>query len=215
LKQTTHSGRTFFVTIRTERPLTFPLYLRIPGWAAEASVERTTGPVFHPKAESYFKIEKTWRGEEDIKIVLPMKPRASRRYNNAIAIERGPLIFSLKIGEEWKQVNKDKPYRELPHADWEVHPTTPWNYALDIHEKTLEKDIVFKEHPLGKNPFSPDGAPISAAIRGIRIENWTLLKGSAAPPPKSPVELEGRRLALTLIPYGCTNLRVTEFPTLK
>ncbi len=204
-----------FVTIRTERPLTFPLYLRIPGWAAEASVERTTGPVFHPKAESYFKIEKTWRGEEDIKIVLPMKPRASRRYNNAIAIERGPLIFSLKIGEEWKQVNKDKPYRELPHADWEVHPTTPWNYALDIHEKTLEKDIVFKEHPLGKNPFSPDGAPISAAIRGIRIENWTLLKGSAAPPPKSPVELEGRRLALTLIPYGCTNLRVTEFPTLK
>jgi len=203
------------VKIRAEDPITFPLYLRIPGWATEASIEMTEKPASHPEAESYFKIEKDWHGEEDIKLLLPMKPRASRRYNNALAIERGPLIFSLKIGEEWKRVNEDKPHRELPHADWEVHPTTPWNYALDIHEKTLEEDIVFKEHSVGKNPFSPDGAPISAVIEGKRIESWILLKGSASPPPKSPVRAEGTRETLKLIPYGCTNLRVTEFPTLK
>ena len=203
------------VKIRAEEPITFPLHLRIPEWATEASIEMIEKPVSYPEAASYFKIEKTWHREEDIKLLLPMKPRASRRYNNALAIERGPLIFSLKIGEEWKRVNEDKSHRELPHADWEVYPTTPWNYALDINETTLEENIVFKEHPLGKNPFSPDGAPISAAIEGIRIKSWTLLKGSAAPPPKSPVREEGKRERLTLIPYGCTNLRVTEFPTLK
>jgi DUF1680 family protein len=203
------------VKIRADNPVSFPLYLRIPEWAAETSIEITGRPVSFPEAGSYFKIEKKWQGEEDIKLLFPMKPRATRRYNNALAIERGPLIFSLKIGEEWKQVNTDKPHRELPHADWEVYPTTPWNYALDIDEKTLEEDIVFEEHPVGKNPFSPEGAPISAAIKGQRIESWTLLNGSAAPPPKSPVEAGAALESLILIPYGCTNLRITEFPTLK
>ena len=203
------------IKIRAEDPITFPLYLRIPEWATEASIEMTERPVSFPDAESYFKIEKLWHEEEEIKLHLPMKPRATRRFNNALAIERGPLIFSLKIGEKWKRVNEDKPHRELPHADWEVHPATPWNYALDIHEKTLEEDIVFKENPVGEIPFSPDGAPVTAAIEGIRIESWTLLKGSAGPPPRSPVLTEGTRERLTLIPYGCTNLRVTEFPTLK
>ena len=203
------------VKIRADEPVSFPLYLRIPGWATKAAIEMAGLSKTSPEAESYFKIEKNWHGDEDIKIVLPMKPRASRRYNNALAIERGPLIFSLKIAEEWKQVNTDKPHRELPHADWEVHSTTPWNYALDIHEKTLEEDIVFKEHPIGQIPFSPEGAPVSATVTGIQFESWTLLKGSAAPPPISPVQAQGKRETLTLIPYGCTNLRVTEFPTLK
>ena len=144
-----------------------------------------------------------------------MEPHATRRFNNALAIERGPLVYSLKIGEEWKRVNGDKPHRELPHADWEVYPTTPWNYAFDLNEKTLAEDIVFKEHPMGDLPFSPQGAPVSATVKGIRLPSWTLVNGSAGKLPQSPVEADGELETLTLIPYGCTNLRVTEFPTLK
>lgn len=204
-----------FFKIDAEQPVEFPLYLRIPGWATAASVHMPTRPASHPKGGTHFKIEKKWEREDEIKVIFPMKPRASRRYNNALAIERGPLVFSLKIGEEWKQVNTDKPHRELPHADWEVYPITPWNYALDVNENTLSEDIVFKEHPLGKHPFSPEGAPVSATVRGIRIPTWTLVNGSAGELPLSPVAIEGKRETLTLIPYGCTNLRVTEFPTLK
>ena len=203
------------IKIRVDRPVTFPLYLRIPAWAADASVELKDGPVSAPDAQSYYRIDKSWNGEESLKLHFPMKARATRRFNNAVVLERGPLLFSLQIGEEWKRVNKDKPHRELPHADWEVHPTTSWNYALDIDEKTLERDIVFKEHPMGENPFSPGGAPVSAMVDGVKIGSWTLVKGSAGPPPPSPVQAQGERETLKLIPYGCTNLRVTEFPTLK
>jgi len=149
------------------------------------------------------------------KLIFPMKPRASRRYHNALAIERGPLVYSLKIGEKWNRVNEDKPHHELPHSDWEVYPTTPWNYALDLDEKTLEKEIKFIEHPIGNYPFSPEGAPISATIKGKRINTWILKNGSADEIPASPVIATGELEVLTLIPYGCTNLRVTEFPTLK
>ncbi len=52
------------------------------------------------------------------------------RYNEAVAVERGPLVYSLAIGEQWTRVNADKPHRDLPHGDFEVRPTTPWNYGL-------------------------------------------------------------------------------------
>jgi len=203
------------IRVRVEEPVSFPLHLRIPGWAEEASLavgEELQGDL---EAGTFHRLERRWEGDDRILLRLPMRVRASRRYNNAIAVERGPLVYALKLGEEWKRVNTDQPHRELPHGDWEVYPTTSWNYALDLSEETLEQDIEFSEHAMGKMPFSPDGAPVSARVKGMLLVLWKMENGSAGELPRSPVQAEGPLKELTLIPYGCTNIRIAEFPTLR
>ena len=33
-------------------------------------------------------------------------------YNDSVAIERGPLVYALKIGTEWKKLKGDEPFAD-------------------------------------------------------------------------------------------------------
>lgn len=201
------------VKVQVTEAVEFPLHLRIPGWTEGAEIH-VGDEMLYPKPGTFFELNREWAGETLLKIRFPMRAKASRRYHNALAIERGPLVYSLKIGEKWLQVNQDKPYREKPHADWEVYPTTDWNYALQINAVEINH-LKFEEHPVGKLPFSPEGAPVSVRVPAVKLADWKLVSGSAGNLPQSPVTATGKTEKVTLIPYGCTNLRVTEFPTTK
>jgi len=96
----------------------------------------------------------------------------------------------------------------------EVHPTTPWNYALQLDTEHPENSVRFEARPLGQCPFSPAGAPIGAQVRGRPVPAWQMEHNAAGPLPVSPVQSGEPSEMLTLIPYGCTNLRITEFPHL-
>jgi DUF1680 family protein len=205
---------TLIFTVKAESAVTFPLLLRIPAWAGNAKIV-ADGTEITPDTGSFYRLEREWSGTTVVTLILPMKPVASRRYNNAVSIERGPLVYSLKIEEEWKRVNEDKPWRELPHADWEVYAASAWNYALQVDENNLEDDILFEETSAGETPFSPAGAPVKAMVKGRKLPGWELIHGWAGETPISPVCSEEPLEELTLIPYGCTNLRISEFPVLE
>ncbi len=210
------------LTVRSERAVRFPISLRIPGWAEGATVQvGGAGPQRAMKG-SYFKLDRVWQGTTTIAVRLPMRAEITTRYNGAISVARGPLVYSLRIGEEWTRVNADKPHREVPHADFEVRPTTPWNYGLVVDAAAAERGLHFREQPVGARPFSPEGAGMTAIARARRLPGWTVQGGWAgeispgdgawADPGKTVTNLPIEEV--TLIPYGCTNLRITEFPKL-
>jgi len=201
-------------TVDTERPVSFPLLLRIPAWAAHATVEMEGTTARITETGTFHRIERTWQGRTDLVLTLPMRPELHRRPNHAVSIVRGPLVYALKIGERWERVNEDKPHRELPHGDWEIYPTTPWNYALEIDAAAGSDDIAFEEHPIGDAVFSPDGAPVSATVRGRPVPEWVAENGSAQEVPSDPGASQEPGEDVVLVPYGCTNLRVAEFPVM-
>ncbi len=206
---------TIKLTVTTEKSAKFPLVLRVPGWAEGATVSVGGGAAKRLKPGTFHTIERTWQGTMTVALHFPMKVKTSRRYNGKLAIERGPLVYSLKLGEEWKRVNADKPHRELPHADFEVRPTTPWNYALLVDEAKPETSVTFQEQPIGEKPFAPDGAGMTAKVKGRKLPKWKLANGWAEEILGGPHDSNQPLEELTLIPYGCTNIRVTEFPRVK
>jgi len=199
------------LTVNPERAVEFPLQLRIPEWATETSLQvngKTLGGV---KAGSFHTIRRQWQRGDQVMLKMPMRVRTSRGYQDSVTIERGPLVFSLKIGEDWRKVQgKMRNPAIPPAADWEVHPTTDWNYGLAIDPRKPAAQVIEKN--IGEMPFSSAGAPVEIKVKGRRLADWKLVNGVTGPLPASPVKSRARDETLTLIPYGSAKLRITEFP---
>ena len=196
-------------TITLSRTATFPLHLRIPRWADGAQL-KVGGKSISPTAGTFAVVEREWKPGDLVELYLPMKLRTETRYNNAAAIVRGPLVFSLKIGEQYKKV---KSYHDtLPVADWEIYPTTPWNYGLILDRANPEKSIAVTTRKPGKVPFAQADAAVVLKVKGKAIADWGIVDNSAGETPVSPIASNQPAADLELIPYGNTRLRITEFP---
>jgi hypothetical protein len=207
-------GEEITIQVTAPRAVRIPLHLRIPGWTDTRALS-----VSHPaptarlpaQGESQWCRVEAGSNQKPITLRLAMPVRLYRGFNDAVAIKRGPLVFALPIAARWVKL-RDRP--GLPFDDWEVFPESPWNYALQLDCAHPENSLVFTERSIGAKPFSPDGSPVMATVKGRRLSGWSLEKGAAAPPPPSPVVSSEPLSSLSLIPYGCTDLRITEFPIL-
>jgi hypothetical protein len=72
-----------------------------------------------------------------------------------------------------------------------------------------------KENMANFQCFNNHSPPLKLKVKGVEISNWGLECEAALPPPNNPKAKTGTVQELELIPYGCTNIRITEFPVVK
>jgi uncharacterized protein len=200
-------GSSIRISVAPLTPLSFPLQLRIPAWAAGATVAVNGRPIDSPAPASFAHIDRTWKAGDRVEIVFPMKPFTSRWYNDSIAIERGPLVFSYGIGESWLKLRD----RGLT-ADWQVYPDSQWNYALAVDTEAPARSIAVIEDRVGEAPFTRRHTPVQLRVRAHKLIGWYAEDGVADPLPQSPLTSDQPEETITLIPYAAAKLRITAFP---
>lgn len=193
---------TIEITVKPEREANFPLSLRIPGWCTQAVLKINDADMkASPDANGFVRVERTWRSNDKIVLRLPMAPRVvTGRDANAgnapyASVSMGPLLFALPI-----------PDTQDPNTP---NPAAKWQYALDTQNGKLSSDITVERGPMPAKWDWPLESPVRLRAGAVSFDWKPTLQ---TPLPPEPVAQGGPQESITLIPFGCTKLRVSMFP---
>jgi hypothetical protein len=195
--------------------VSFPIYVRIPDWCREAKIMvNDEESVAYGPGETVC-LQRAWRKGDVVEVHLPMEVTTGEWYDRATVVERGPLVYALKMEEHWTR----KPFLGADRAKYgegyyEVTSDSPWNYGLS-RKLLKENPFLVETRPVDGYPWNVENAPVTIRTKAVILPYWKRVGGSVGPVPyftENGDDTAGTAV-IELIPYGCTTLRIAEFPT--
>lgn len=208
--------------IQADKPATFPLHLRIPGWCANASLTINGKPAKETLTTGKFAtINREFKNGDKLVLTLPMTVKMTHWPHHGVALERGPLVYSLLIKEK-RTIDKTDARSTPEFPAYDIMPASPWNYALDIDEDKVAEQVKVVKTDMTANPYA--AAPIQLQVPARKVKEWELevtrdrltTKQCTYTPalPRKP-DFEDQQETVTLVPLGSTYIRLTVFPWTK
>ena len=204
--------------IKIATPVEFPFELRIPVWCGEAIIMLNGEKLRVEKGGQIITINRIWSNQDLLEVEFPMELSTSNWGKNSRAVERGPLVYALKINERW-----EKGFQENEGDYFSVFPESNWNYGL-LQEvvKNPKANLKVKKVKTVTDDFiwNLDHAPIEITAPGKQIPGWIAVDGIAYQPVTArdgvyKGKVDDKIEQLTLVPIGCTKVRIVAFPVVK
>ena len=215
------------LTIKTDQAVNFPLYLRIPAWATNATVN-VDGSILNAVAGKFVKIEKTWKDGDQITLNLPMTITTLVWQQNkaSISVNYGPLTLALKIDERYNQRDPSDPDIVQGDSHWqagvdkskwpayEIFANSPWNYALCVVDGLpVDIKVEKKAWPADNYPFTLESVPLTFTAKGRKVPSWGFdQKGMTDVLPTRFAPRADEEETIRLVPMGASRLRISAFP---
>ena len=218
------------ITLHPDEPVDFPLYLRIPAWATEASV--SINGEQQPVADAagrYVRIQRQWAEGDVVSLTLPMTVRSTiwQQNKSSVSVYYGPLALSLKIDEEYEQHDSRDPEFVQDDSHWQegvdaslwpcyvLKAKSDWNYSLVVDEDNLPVNFSVERRPYpdSEQPFTLEGTPLEFKAVGHQIASWHFdATGMTDFLPTRWARRAAETTSLTLVPMGAARLRIAAFP---
>jgi len=191
------------MTVRPQKDVAFPLSLRVPSWCGKPVI-RVNGAAASasPDAKGFVRIDRSWKDGDTIRLQFPMEVQVATGTDRNLkpaapyaTVSYGPLLFALPIAEG-KDINTPD-------------PAARWKYALHTAGENMAAEVTIDRGPMPAKWDWPLESPLKLRVPAISFD-WKPKHEAAL--PTAPVPATGEVSKITLVPYGCTKLRVSMFP---
>ena len=214
-------GETLLFHVSAANGARLPLTLRIPTWctAASVTVNGTAIDMSLPSG-SFVQLPDEVKDGDDIMLTLPMSVERKVVEGQGVYFKRGPLLYAYAIPQ---QMTEDTEEHACMHGKkpenpdfkcWNITPTGDFNYASTNTGMAVDENHPAIEEINGTIPFDINYTPLRLRIPVKKIE-WALEDNRYTPalPEQGHLTLLSEQTEyIDLVPYGCTELRLTVFP---
>ena len=198
-----------------------PLTLRIPTWCTAAAVTVNGSAIDIPLLSgSFVQLPDAVKNGDDIVLTLPMSVERKVVEGQGVCFKRGPLLYAYAIAQQKTEDTEEhanmhgKKSENPDFKCWNITPTGDFNYAYADDGQPLSVSFPAAGQASGAFPFDINDAPVRLRIPVKQIE-WQLQDNRYTPPLPKQGHLklqDGQTKYIDLVPYGCTELRLTVFP---
>lgn len=128
--------------------------------------------------------------------------------DKSISFRKGTLLFATKLRAKCDTRGK------IPFCDYEYKTVSQWRTLPELQHKKHLTVIETTEREVSAMPFDEDNPPVEITYRARYVQNWNEVKNSAGRVPRH-ARYGKETFERTLVPYGCTRIRIAHHPVFK
>jgi len=192
------------MVVSPQEPADFSLVLRNPNWSKSTKVTCQGGMV--TRKGKYFMVHKKWAKGDEVKIEFNEPIVELPASNCELYLQRGPLVYALKIPATVITIKK---YKQPDFADLAYLPIagSDWFYSLDPAQGKDDYGFTFKTDKNANLLYPFDEAPVQLEGRMINLDSGKAESVSLIPMGSSLASL--RRVTFPLGSSPCLRMGLT------
>lgn len=212
-------------SFKMEEEIEIPFVFRKPEWCNDMKLSvNGKKQILSNENKGFYRLHRVFKNGDKVTIKMNMPIEMNDANRQGVFFSRGPLLLSYAVPQnkvEDTNVYENMNGKVSGNPDfkcWSITPTSDFGYA--IKAKKIKKGNSIKAKAkiskLKKEsyPFDLESTPIKVSIP-VEEFDWQLLDGRYNPelPSSDSITVTGNK-KIVLVPYGCTELRLTVFPYL-